>query len=130
MRLVLALGTRHASARLVRRYYEALQAEDYSEAFQCLSPAMETSEGRSITQAWLTETEGAHAAGGRVTGHAIINLHITGGIGLFRIPSKASFTVKVTRGERSYVVYPRAQKANGLWTIVAFDPGQLILEYP
>lgn len=100
--------------KVVNHFYESLANEDYMTAFQYLDPDMRTPRGQQITPVWFTRRALlAENAGGLVTDYSLVR---------FDGQSKDRyFTLKVTRGERSYTTRLRLRRRGCKWKIMGFD---------
>jgi hypothetical protein len=119
-------GPKGGSVDLVRRFYSAIGAEDYGAAFQCLGGSLTAPEGGRLTLESFTRREQAiTATQGPLSSWKITNWGGTNGWRWLHITPKFSYTVKVTRGDRSKKVHPRVENEDfAEWRIVAFDPNQ------
>jgi hypothetical protein len=103
-----------SSARVVDRYYTAMENQDYTTAFQYLNQNMKTREGQPITLGWFIERAQAYdTASGRVTNYTLRRFRLN--------PTDRDFVLKVTRGGKSYLNHLRLRKEDNMWKIYSFD---------
>jgi hypothetical protein len=114
------------SVALVRRYFTALQGQDYAAALACLHPSMHATGGAPLTLADFARFQAAlDAAQGEIAHFAIVN-HSMLANGFFSVRMvRASYTVQVTRGAQTSPMYPYVEREGEGWTIRRFTPSHV-----
>jgi hypothetical protein len=103
-----------SACKMVNRFYDALATEEYLTAFRYLDPSMRTPQGEQITPMWFTRSALlAESVGGLVTDYDLLRFD-----GQSR---NRYFTLKVTRGERSYTTRLHLQRQSCKWKIINFS---------
>ncbi|MBO0792280.1 MAG: hypothetical protein J2P36_15230, partial [Ktedonobacteraceae bacterium] len=101
------------SARVVDHYFTAFVNQDYVTAFQYLDPAIRTRPGEPATQIWFTRRAQAYDdERGKMTNYVLRGFHLK---------PKTTYTVKVIRGKRSYLIHLSLSKKDNTWNIAGFD---------
>lgn len=127
--LLFLLAGNHPAAELVQRYFTALENQDYATAFACLSPHMETPERVPLTlNRFIQMQQASERSQGKVTGHVFTMKWSMTSNHLFSFRmAQASFTMKVTRGEKTEEAYPFVVREGTQWKILRFDPYRINL---
>lgn len=101
-----------ASANVVDHYFRALANQDYTTAFQYLDPALKTGQDEPDIQAWFTRRAQAYDEQGKITDYSLKG---------FRLNQKrATYTIKVVRGQGPYTVHLSLLKRGDTWKIIGF----------
>jgi hypothetical protein len=100
----------------VNSYYQAVENQNYTQAYSYLQIDTFTAGGQTITaspQAFTQLASGLDTARGKVTNYSIKNTNVTS--------DTATITVDVTRSGQAYTVTIQLRQVNGTWKIVQFD---------
>lgn len=98
------------------QYYQAIQSQNYAQAYSYIDPAGASVAGQSLTQTvFMTGAQAIDTQKGKVTGSTVSSFHINSD------NISATVAMLVTRGGQSYTVNLELKKEGNDWKIVNAD---------
>ncbi len=100
------------AGNVVSSFYSALARQDYMAAFEYLTPGMQLSQGQT-PEHFIESAQAVDASQGLVTDYRLRGVQAN--------PTQRVFTMKVTRGGRSYRTRLYLEQQGGGWKIAGLD---------